>query len=229
MKLSMVQKQTQHFVTIKGTKDGLNLILDDSCAFRDVINELDEKLSARHIQQTEGHTITVTLKMGNRYLTEKQENELRAMIQSKQNLEIDRIDSNVISRVEAEEERKRSTITSVARTVRSGQVLEVDGDLLLIGDVNPGGTVKAFGNIFVMGTLRGIAHAGAHGDIKAVITAAVMKPSQLKIADLISRPPDQVSASIHEAECAFVKDGQSEISVDRVQILTKVRPNLTRL
>ncbi len=229
MKLSMAQKQTQHFVTIKGTKDGLNLILDDSCAFRDVINELDEKLSARHIQQTEGQVITVTLKLGNRYLTNDQEDELRTMIQSKQNLKVDRIDSNVISRAEAEEERKRTTVTSVTRTVRSGQVLEVEGDLLLIGDVNPGGTVKAAGNIFVMGSLRGIAHAGADGEVTAVITAAVMKPSQLKISELISRPPDQAGATVHEAECAFVREGQSEISVDRIQILTKVRPNLTRL
>ncbi|WP_347552885.1 septum site-determining protein MinC [Pseudalkalibacillus hwajinpoensis] len=225
----MAQKQTQHFVTIKGTKNGLNLILDDSCAFRDVINELDEKLSARHIQQTEGYTITVTLKLGNRYLTTEQEEELRSMIHSKQNLAVDRIDSNVISREEAEAERKRSTVTTITRTVRSGQVLEVEGDLLLIGDVNPGGTVKAIGNIFVMGSLRGIAHAGSDGELEAVITAAVMKPSQLRISELISRPPDQAGTAVHEAECAFVRGGYAEISVDRIQILTKVRPNLTRL
>ncbi|WP_377888313.1 septum site-determining protein MinC [Alkalihalobacillus sp. R86527] len=224
----MAQKQSQHYVTIKGTKDGLNLILDDSCAFRDVINDLDDKLSARHIQQTEGQTVTVTIKVGNRYLTGEQEDTLREIIQTKQNLEVDRIDSNVISRDEAEEERKRTTVKSVARTVRSGQVLEVEGDLLLIGDVNPGGTVMAGGNIFVMGTLRGIAHAGAYGDNDAVITASLLKPSQLRIADLISRPPDQTGVADAEAECAYIKEG-TEISVDRVQILTKIRPNLTRL
>ncbi len=228
MKLAMAQKQSQHYVTIKGTKDGLNLILDDSCAFRDVINDLDDKLSARHIQQTEGQTVTVTIKVGNRYLTGEQEDTLREIIQTKQNLEVDRIDSNVISRDEAEEERKRTTVKSVARTVRSGQVLEVEGDLLLIGDVNPGGTVMAGGNIFVMGTLRGIAHAGAYGDNDAVITASLLKPSQLRIADLISRPPDQTGVADAEAECAYIKEG-TEISVDRVQILTKIRPNLTRL
>nr|WP_270180600.1 septum site-determining protein MinC [Alkalihalobacillus sp. CinArs1] len=224
----MAQKQSQQYVTIKGTKDGLNLILDDSCAFRDVINDLDDKLSARHIQQTEGHTITVTIKVGNRYLTIEQEETLRDLIQSKQNLKVDRIDSNVISRDEAEEERKRTTVKSVARTVRSGQILEVEGDLLLIGDVNPGGTVMAGGNIFVMGTLRGIAHAGAYGNTDAVITASLLKPSQLRIADLISRPPDQSGITDAEAECAYIKEG-TEISVDRVQILTKIRPNLTRL
>ncbi|WP_333489724.1 septum site-determining protein MinC [Alkalihalobacillus sp. CinArs1] len=228
MKLAMAQKQSQQYVTIKGTKDGLNLILDDSCAFRDVINDLDDKLSARHIQQTEGHTITVTIKVGNRYLTIEQEETLRDLIQSKQNLKVDRIDSNVISRDEAEEERKRTTVKSVARTVRSGQILEVEGDLLLIGDVNPGGTVMAGGNIFVMGTLRGIAHAGAYGNTDAVITASLLKPSQLRIADLISRPPDQSGITDAEAECAYIKEG-TEISVDRVQILTKIRPNLTRL
>ena len=45
---------------------------------------------------------------------------------------------------------------TVARIIRSGQVLQVAGDLLLIGDVNPGGTVIAGGNIFIMGALKGL-------------------------------------------------------------------------
>lgn len=61
---------------------------------------------------------------------------------------------------EANRLKAESEIISVAKIVRSGQVLETEGDLLLIGDVNPGGMVKAGGNIFILGSLRGIAHAG---------------------------------------------------------------------
>ena len=82
---------------------------------------------------------------------------------------------------------------SVAKIIRSGQVLNVTGDLLLIGDVNPGGTVIADGNIFILGALKGIAHAGFDGNTEAVIAASVMKPSQLRISDVLNRAPDYIA------------------------------------
>lgn len=57
--------------------------------------------------------------------------------------------------------------------------MEVEGDLLLVGDVNPGGKVISTGNIYIMGNLYGIAHAGVMGDREAFITASYMKPTQL--------------------------------------------------
>ena len=68
--------------------------------------------------------------------------------------------------------RQEHEIVSVTRIIRSGQVLKVPGDLLLIGDVNPGGTVMAGGNIFVMGILKGIAHAGCYGNEEAMVAAS---------------------------------------------------------
>ena len=68
------------------------------------------------------------------------------------------------------------------------------GDLLLIGDVNPGGTVIAGGNIFIMGALKGFAHAGCYGNDQAVIAASSMKPSQLRISDCLNRAPDNSKA-----------------------------------
>src|SRR5690606_9223855 len=52
------------------------------------------------------------------------------------------------------------TMKTVAGIVRSGQTMHHDGDLLLVGDVNPGGTVTATGHVLVLGSLRGMAHAG---------------------------------------------------------------------
>src|SRR5690606_29836682 len=120
-------------------------------------------------------------------------------------------------------------VTSVATVVRSGQILEVPGDLLLVGDVNPGGTVRAAGNIFIMGTLKGIAHAGFTGRNEAVIVASFMTPSQLRISDCISRAPDHYDKEDHHLmECAYI-DARHQIVIDRLQILKHIRPNITRL
>ncbi len=216
-------------VTIKGTKEGITLHLDDSCSFDELKRELDQKLSANS-RINEGNLLTsVKVQMGNRYLTDKQHEEIKDIIRNKRNLVVDEIVSNVVTVEEAKRRKEEAEIKSVNKIIRSGQVLEVPGDLLLIGDVNPGGTVKAGGNIFIMGTLKGIAHAGCLGDDQAVITAAVMKPSQLRISDCINRSPDR--SEDNEArflECAFIDDNR-QIVVDRIQVLMQHRPNLTRL
>ncbi|WLR50007.1 septum site-determining protein MinC [Bacillus tianshenii] len=222
--------QKQQLVVMKGTKDGLTLYLDDTCSFQDIMNELEEKLSSNHQQQEDVPLITVHIKTGNRYLRKEQEEDIRKLIRGKKNLVVETIESDVISKQAAIEWKRSSEIVSVTKIIRSGQVLEVPGDLLLIGDVNPGGTIMAGGNIFVMGVLRGIAHAGCYGEENSVVAASVMKPAQLRISDYISRAPDSSSDDgTSEMECAYIDREKKQIILDRLQTLTHLRPNLTRL
>jgi septum site-determining protein MinC len=82
-----------------------------------------------------------------------------------------------------------------------------DGNLVVIGDVNPGGEVVAAGNVVVMGSLRGIVHAGADGNKEAIVAAFNLQPTQLRIADVITRSPDDKdSRNPAVPELAFVKD-----------------------
>ncbi len=216
-------------VTIKGTKDGITLHLDDSCSYDELKKELDQKLSANARFNEDQPLTSVKVQMGNRLLTKEQNEEIKDLIRQKKNLVVAEIVSNVITVEEARRKKAESEIKSVNRIIRSGQVLEVPGDLLLVGDVNPGGTIKAGGNIFVMGTLKGIAHAGCFGDDQAVITASIMKPSQLRISDCINKSPDQYAETeARLLECAFIDDNR-QIVVDRIQVLMHLRPNLTRL
>lgn len=222
-------EQNQQLVTIKGTKDGITLHLNDTCSYGDLLQEIDEKLSASQYDNSDNPLISVHVKIGNRFLTPEQDDELRTLIRKKKNLVVDTIDSQVVSVEEALEWKRNNEIVSVAKTVRSGQVLEVKGDLLLIGDVNAGATIIAGGNIFVMGVLRGIAHAGYYGNKNAIIAASLMKPMQLRISDVMNRAPDHTYPEDgNEMECAYVDD-ENHIVVDRIQLLSHLRPNLTRL
>ncbi len=81
----------------------------------------------------------------------------------------------------------------VRKTVRSGQRLECEGDIVVLGDVNPGAELIAGGNIAVMGTLRGLAHAGATGRSDVIITAINLRPKQLRISSKITIFPDEDS------------------------------------
>lgn len=216
-------------VTIKGTKDGLTLHLNDDCSFEELTKELDEKLSAGLLTNEDRALIPVKLETGHRYLTSTQQDELKALIRQKKQLVVEGINSLVITKEEADKYREENGMATITKIVRSGQIIEVPGNLLLIGDVNPGGTVKAGGNIFIMGALKGVAHAGCYGNDQAVIAASSMKPSQLRISDSLNRAPDYSnSEEKHEMECAYI-DINKKIVIDRLQGLMHLRPNLTRL
>ncbi len=77
----------------------------------------------------------------------------------------------------------------VRRTVRSGQRLRHDGDICIVGDVNAGAEVVAGGDVVVWGSLRGMVHAGASGNDKAVICALILAPTILRIAEVAGRGP----------------------------------------
>lgn len=69
--------------------------------------------------------------------------------------------------------------------VRSGQRIEYEGSVVILGDVNGGAEVIAEDNVVVLGVLRGLAHAGAKGNKKAIIAAASIDCKQIRIADII--------------------------------------------
>ena len=73
----------------------------------------------------------------------------------------------------------------IKTSIRSGQIEEYSGSIVIMGDVNPGGQVIAGGNIAIVGALRGLAHAGAGGNTKALITANYIDVTQVRIANLV--------------------------------------------
>lgn len=78
----------------------------------------------------------------------------------------------------------------VTRTIRSGQSVRHHGPITVIGDVNPGAEVIAGGDVVVWGRLRGVVHAGAIGDDRAIVCALDLSPTQLRIASLAARAPE---------------------------------------
>ncbi|MGK7916537.1 MAG: septum site-determining protein MinC [Prochloraceae cyanobacterium] len=88
-------------------------------------------------------------------------------------------------------------------TLRSGMEVRHPGTVVLLGDLNPGATVIAAGDILVWGCLRGIAHAGAQGNRECRIMALRMEPTQLRIADSVARAPEAPPHQF-EPEVAYI-------------------------
>lgn len=90
-------------------------------------------------------------------------------------------------------------------TLRSGQRVDYEGNVVIVGDVNPGAEIKATGDIVILGALRGLAHAGSAGGEGAVV-AFRLAPTQLRVGDVIGRPPEGGPLG-REPEVARLKDG----------------------
>ena len=146
----------QH-ITIKGVKEGLIFLLDDDCEFSALLDELQYKLEKSHQQLLTGPIVHVHVKLGTRQLDEDDKERIRTAIRQQGNLLVQSVESDTPEVVKGEDGRNLKILTGI---IRSGQTVEHDGNLLLMGDLNPGGSLMCTGDIYVLGALRGLAHAG---------------------------------------------------------------------
>lgn len=100
----------------------------------------------------------------------------------------------------------RGQTVIIARTVRSGGLVESTGSVIVLGDVNSGAEIIAEDDIIVIGTLRGLAHAGASGNEKAVIWAQQILSPQLRIGAALAQAGDDRNQN-GGPEFAHLKDG----------------------
>lgn len=78
----------------------------------------------------------------------------------------------------------------IQTTVRSGMEVRHPGTVVILGDVNPGSSIIADGDVLVWGALRGVAQAGVAGNNRCLIMALRMEPTQIRIADFVARAPE---------------------------------------
>ncbi|MGI0481436.1 septum site-determining protein MinC [Geminocystis sp. CENA526] len=115
-------------------------------------------------------------------------------------------------------EEQNTTIQDLAEplylknTIRSGVEICHPSTVIILGDVNPGANILAGGDIFVWGSLKGIAHAGYMGNRQASIMALRLEATQLRIADLVATVPDNTPDM---AEVAYI--GEEGIKIQSAQ------------
>ncbi|SDI58201.1 septum site-determining protein MinC [Natribacillus halophilus] len=221
---------SNQLVTIKGTKEGLVIHLDDKCSYAELIQELKEKMTESRIGSEHDKGLHVHVRVGKRYVDVEERREIQATIEQPGTIIVSDITSEVMTKTEALEIKEDEQTHSYARLVRSGQVLSVKGDLLILGDVNPGGTVEASGDIYVLGALKGTARAGVEGDEAAVIAASVLLPAQLMIADRLyltslTRTERAEEAAYAKPRYACIK--QEEIVFNHMSSLATLRKQRT--
>lgn len=197
-------------IALKGIKDGLQLIFDETVEFNEALQQLKAKLvSATDFFTPDSRVKVVSPALS---LTTEQQKELTTLLaefgltwheESIAKPEAENFPETGVQ--EAEGHQIQALV--VNKTLRSGQKVVHKDSVLVVGDLNYGAEVVAGGDIIVMGTCRGVAHAGAGGDRRATITANRLLASQLRIAGVIARAPDNVSKPEYAETARIAADG----------------------
>lgn len=104
----------------------------------------------------------------------------------------------------------------IRKTIRSGQSIDHPGNLVIMGDVNPGAEVKAGGDILIFGALRGIAHAGRNSGYEIPsVSALKFEPTQIRIKDKIESSFDRKVTKSKQAVTAVLNEGKIEYHLYR--------------
>ena len=98
-------------------------------------------------------------------------------------------------------------------SIRSGQRMEDEGSIVILGDVNSGAEIIAADNIVILGTLRGLAHAGAKGNRKAIIAAGKLDTVQLRIANVV-KEINRDEEPMHREAYVFIDEEKKEIVIE---------------
>ena len=199
-------------ISINLKKDEVLIKIDDNAVQRKIVSELHKKLKElKKMYQEEKTPIRVTGKV----LTNKELEEIKKVIKKEIDVEVTFDTPTTLGLHSITRSFKRdvgkSETTFHRGSLRSGQKLEVEGSVVVIGDVNSGAEVIAADNIAVIGNLRGLAHAGAKGNKDAIIAAGTLDVVQLRISNIVKEiDRDEEGVRAH----AFVYVDEDKIVIE---------------
>ena len=205
-------------VKFKGSRSGLQLVLEEAADFSAIEDEIKDKLESGSNFFCKGTMIQVVSES----LSEDEKRRLSGLFHA-HGVVMRAVTAAELDSLPAEPEvpdteekavpepavkgQSVQEMTVVNRTVRGGEEITSKSSVLICGNVNPGAQIIAGGSIDIRGTCRGIVHAGAYGDTSAFVIADHLMPMQVRIAGMIARAPDHVEKSA-QAERASIKNGQ---------------------
>ena len=198
-------------VVIKGNKSGIRIVLDDALPFPEILEEVEKKFreSSNFLGEAQ-----VAVSFDGRKLTEEQEAILLECIKENSKLQV----VCLIDEDKQREELFNQTLNEKLMAMnansgqffkgnlRSGQVLEFDTSVVILGDINAGAQVVSTGNVVILGALNGNVYAGASGRTNSFIFALKMNPLQIRIADVIARSSDEKTDPPKDPQIAYLEN-----------------------
>lgn len=195
-------------VSINLKKNEILIKISEAAGQKDIVENLKKKLpELKKLYQDEKTPITVTGKI----LKNKEIDEIQALIKEKIDVAIEFDTPKTLGLHSIKRTFNKQTEISETKyyrgALRSGQKMESEGSLVILGDVNSGAEVIAAENIIILGALRGLAHAGAKGNKQAIIAAGLVDTVQIRIANIV-KEIDRDEEPMHKQSCIYVENDE---------------------
>ena len=188
-------------------KNQVIIKIDENAEQKEIISSLKKKIiELKNLYKEDKTPILITGKI----LKNKEMDEIQSIIRKFIDVQIEFDSPKVLGLHGIKKTFYKEVATSETKfhkgSLRSGQRIEYEGSLVIIGDVNAGAEVIAGENIVVLGILRGLAHAGAKGNKDAVIEAVEIEAVQIRIADIV-KEIEKDKEEIHKVKTsAYIND-----------------------
>lgn len=229
--IKIKNEKMKNYVVIKGNKYGIIVILDKALPFEELKEEVAKKF--RESSDFLGDS-SMGITFEGRFLENDEIRELLDIIAENSKLNIVCVVDNDKEREEYFKKSVEEHLTELANndgqfyrgTLRSGQVIESEASIIVLGDVNPGAKVVSAGNVIILGSLKGTVYAGVSGESGAFVVALEMDPMQIRIGDYIARASDdngkKSKKSKPETKIAFVENGNIYIEPLNKEVLNDI-------
>lgn len=174
-------------ITINLRKDKIIIKIQDDAEQADILYSLRKKMpDLKKLYKDETTPIVISGKI----LKNKEIDEIQELVKKFIDVDVEFDSPRTLGLHGIVKTYNKEIATSEAKfhrgSLRSGQKLEFEGSLIILGDVNDGAEAIAGENIVVLGILRGLAHAGAKGNKNAMIAASAIEAPQLRIANVVN-------------------------------------------
>lgn len=233
-------------VIIKGMQSGIVVMLDDKKDYDELKEDIKNKFieSAKFLGKAD-----IGISLEGRKLNDEQIKEILEIISENTELNVvcvltdnkdedaayrKMIENNLnelITRKKKKEEKKKIKPEKLAifhkGNLRSGQELNLENSVIVLGDVNFGASIVSKGNVLVLGTLFGNVYAGSGGDKDAFVLALDMQPTQIRIGNVIARSSDdtRIRRDDIEPKIAYVEDDRIYVEAINRNVIKDVITN----
>lgn len=210
-------------LVLRGRDDGyeLDVLADrsfDACMID--MNNLLQKLQA---QASDGHHIAFSICTGQRLLSQEQKQRIVDLFARFDAFTISELKAEVFDQPTVAATLKAHQVNFVPQTIRSGQELSFDGDVVLLGNLHQGAKLTASKNVFVLGAAEGVIHAGYPDDNEAIIAGNLSAATQLRISDVIEVIDDE---TLTQAQQFAYIDDLHKLALANLSQLKKEKPKL---
>lgn len=222
-------KSVNNSVMIKGNKYGIIVVLSPDVDFEELKNQVADKFkeSSKFFENAK-----MAISFEGRVLSNEEQQDIIDIIGKNTEMQIVCVIENDPKKEELFKKTLEDKLMELENNtgqfykgiLRSGASLEFENSVVIIGDVNNGARVVSKGNIIVLGSLKGNAFAGATGNTNSFVVALDMRPTQIRIADVIARSPDKpIKNAVKEAKIAFLEDNNIYIEPLNKDVLNDIR------